>query len=157
MGDPSNCRGQWRRNRPIQNKRRRGTKLRAENEQCETGTSQRAYSRINRDYSVTFDDITHAPAVHDVGDAAILLHAGHAKLGDQFAIAADVEAAFLEDALIFTDVNNDEIPLRVRRHDLARQTGGETRAIPALDDVLVEFSLRPDKRALQNLLLVIQR
>src|SRR5437016_2386063 len=61
------------------------------------------------------------PAGHNVGDTAILLDAAHLDLGDQFAVAIDKQLTILQYSLVPTNVEDYEIPLRVKYQDLAFQ------------------------------------
>ncbi len=73
------------------------------------------------------------PTGHDVGDAAILLHAAHDDLGDELAVAIDQQLAALQNALVFSDVEHHEIPLRIRHQHFAlqaRRQGDEEVWIP---------------------------
>jgi hypothetical protein len=74
---------------------------------------------------IAFEDLAKLPAGHDVGDAAVFLDAADAHLGNQTAVAVDQQFAILQQALVFTDVQDDEMPLGISHEDFAFQTGWE--------------------------------
>src|ERR1035437_3646181 len=72
---------------------------------------------------VALHDLPEFPTGQDVGDAAILLHATHDDLGNQFAVAINQQLATFQNALVFTDTKHHEVPLRIRHQYLALQAG----------------------------------
>lgn len=72
-------------------------------------------------HNITFHDIAKNPAGNEVGDGAVFLDFSNANFGNEFAVAADEQFSVFEDALVFTDIQDDKIEFGIRNDDCALQ------------------------------------
>src|SRR5947208_81693 len=76
---------------------------------------------MRRNNKVALEDFTQLPAGQDIGHRAILLDTADLNFGNEVTVAIDEQFTVLEDALVFTDIENDELPLRIGNQNLALQ------------------------------------
>jgi len=80
---------------------------------------------MGRNNLVAFHQFSKLPARDDIGNAAIFFNTAHQDLGNQLSVAIDEKFPVFQNAIVFSHVQHDKIPLRICHEHLAFKVRGQ--------------------------------